>query len=182
VWLQSECGTVVKAQKSLKQFQPDFRFLFPVSPVQVDHAPPGVLTSGGVKRHNAQQNRIETTQQHRSSSSRPTRTNSVDSLITPTPRNTRALPHGEARNTGSTRAQRGRWQSRALRVFKEGQNCWLVSLNITKMDTDFSNETPEEKKLRLGGVLKVVGAVIPAVAPFVPALQPVAAVIGALKK
>jgi hypothetical protein len=50
------------------------------------------------------------------------------------------------------------------------------------MDTDFSNETPEEKKLRLGGLLKVAGAVIPAVAPFVPALQPVAAVIGALKK
>jgi len=47
---------------------------------------------------------------------------------------------------------------------------------------DFSGETPEEKKLRLGGVLNVAGKIIPAIAPFVPALQPVAAVIGALKK
>ena len=47
---------------------------------------------------------------------------------------------------------------------------------------DFSGETPEEKKLRLGGVLNVAGKIIPAIAPFVPALQPVAAVIGARKK
>ena len=47
---------------------------------------------------------------------------------------------------------------------------------------DFSEETPEEKKLRLGGIVKVAGKIIPAIAPFVPALQPVAAVIGALKK
>jgi hypothetical protein len=47
---------------------------------------------------------------------------------------------------------------------------------------DFSGETPEEKKIRLGGVVKVAGKIIPAIAPFVPALQPVAAVIGALKK
>jgi hypothetical protein len=50
------------------------------------------------------------------------------------------------------------------------------------MEMDFSAETPEEKKIRLGGVVNVVGKVIPAIAPFVPALQPVAAVIGALKK
>ena len=47
---------------------------------------------------------------------------------------------------------------------------------------DFSEETPEEKKIRLGGIIKIAGAIIPAIAPFVPALQPVAAVIGALKK
>ena len=47
---------------------------------------------------------------------------------------------------------------------------------------DFSAETPEEKKIRLGGIIKIAGAIIPAIAPFVPALQPVAAVIGALKK
>lgn len=47
---------------------------------------------------------------------------------------------------------------------------------------DFSNETPEEKKLRLGGIVKVAGKIIPVVAPFVPALQPVAAVIGAIKQ
>ena len=41
---------------------------------------------------------------------------------------------------------------------------------------DFAEQTPEEKKgINLG---KVIGVV----APFVPALQPVAAVIGALKK
>jgi hypothetical protein len=67
-------------------------------------------------------------------------------------------------------------------VFKEGQNCYFCSLNITKMDMDFSQETPEEKKIRLGGIVKAVGNVIPAIAPFVPALQPVAAVIGAIKK
>ena len=44
---------------------------------------------------------------------------------------------------------------------------------------DFAEQTPEEKKgINLGKVGKVIGAV----APFVPALQPVAAVIGALKK
>jgi hypothetical protein len=47
---------------------------------------------------------------------------------------------------------------------------------------DFSEETPEEKKIRLGGIVQVAGKIIPAIAPFVPALQPVAAVIGALKK
>jgi hypothetical protein len=47
---------------------------------------------------------------------------------------------------------------------------------------DFSEETPEEKKIRLGGIIQVAGKIIPAIAPFVPALQPVAAVIGALKK
>jgi hypothetical protein len=47
---------------------------------------------------------------------------------------------------------------------------------------DFSNETPEEKKLRLGGIVKVAGKIIPAIAPFVPALQPVAAIIGAVKQ
>jgi hypothetical protein len=47
---------------------------------------------------------------------------------------------------------------------------------------DFSGETPEEKKIRLGGVVKVAGKIIPAIAPFVPALQPVSAVIVALKK
>ena len=50
------------------------------------------------------------------------------------------------------------------------------------MDLDFSNETPEEKKLRLGGIIKVAGNIIPLVTPFVPALQPVAAIIGAIKK
>ena len=46
---------------------------------------------------------------------------------------------------------------------------------------DFSAETPEEKKLRLGGVIKIVERVLPALAPFVPALQPVAAVVGAIR-
>ena len=32
---------------------------------------------------------------------------------------------------------------------------------------DFSAETPEEKKIRLGGVVKVVERVLPAIAPFV---------------
>ena len=47
---------------------------------------------------------------------------------------------------------------------------------------DFSAETPEEKKIRLGRIIKIAGAIIPAIAPFVPALQPAAAIIGALKK
>ena len=47
---------------------------------------------------------------------------------------------------------------------------------------DFSEETPEEKKIRLGGIINVAGKIIPAIAPFVPILQPVSAVIGALKK
>jgi hypothetical protein len=46
---------------------------------------------------------------------------------------------------------------------------------------DFSEEIPEEKKIRLGGIVKVVERVLPAVAPFVPALQPVAAVVGAIR-
>jgi len=46
---------------------------------------------------------------------------------------------------------------------------------------DFSAETPEEKKLRLGGIVKIAERVLPAVAPFVPALQPVAAVVGAIR-
>ena len=49
------------------------------------------------------------------------------------------------------------------------------------MEMDFSGETPEEKKLRLGGVIKIVERVLPALAPFVPALQPVAAVVGAIR-
>jgi hypothetical protein len=53
---------------------------------------------------------------------------------------------------------------------------------LKSQEMDFSGETPEEKKIRLGGVVNVAGKVIPALAPFVPALQPVAAVIGALKK
>lgn len=47
---------------------------------------------------------------------------------------------------------------------------------------DFSDETPEEKKIRLGGIIKVAGKIIPVIAPFVPALQPVAAIIGAIKQ
>jgi hypothetical protein len=46
---------------------------------------------------------------------------------------------------------------------------------------DFSAETPEEKKIRLGGIVNIVERVLPAVAPFVPALQPVAAVVGAIR-
>ena len=46
---------------------------------------------------------------------------------------------------------------------------------------DFSAETPEEKKIRLGGIVKIVERVLPAVAPFVPALQPIAAVVGAIR-
>jgi hypothetical protein len=46
---------------------------------------------------------------------------------------------------------------------------------------DFSAETPEEKKLRLGGIVQVVERVLPAIAPFVPALQPIAAVVGAIR-
>ena len=53
---------------------------------------------------------------------------------------------------------------------------------MNRSKTDFSEETPEEKKLNLGKIVQVAGKVIPAIAPFVPALQPVAAVIGALKK
>jgi hypothetical protein len=47
---------------------------------------------------------------------------------------------------------------------------------------DFSEETPEEKKIRLGGIIKVAERVLPAIAPFVPALQPVAAVVGAIRR
>lgn len=47
---------------------------------------------------------------------------------------------------------------------------------------DFSEETPEEKKIRLGGIVKIVERVLPAVAPFVPALQPIAAVVGAIRR
>ena len=47
---------------------------------------------------------------------------------------------------------------------------------------DFSEETPEEKKIRLGGIVKVVERVLPAIAPFVPALQPIAAVVGAIRR
>ena len=46
---------------------------------------------------------------------------------------------------------------------------------------DFSEETPEEKKIRLGGIIKVAERVLPAIAPFVPALQPVAAVVDAIR-
>jgi len=46
---------------------------------------------------------------------------------------------------------------------------------------DFSAETPEEKKIRLGGIVKIVERVLPIVAPFVPVLQPVAAVVGAIR-
>jgi hypothetical protein len=45
---------------------------------------------------------------------------------------------------------------------------------------DFSEETFEEKKVCLGKIIDTAIKVIPAVAPFVPALQPVAAIIGAL--
>ena len=58
----------------------------------------------------------------------------------------------------------------------------IIADNQFELTMDFSEETPEEKKIRLGGILKVAGAIIPALAPFVPALAPVAAVIGALKK
>ena len=58
----------------------------------------------------------------------------------------------------------------------------IIADNQFELTMDFSEETPEEKKIRLGGILKIAGAIIPAIAPFVPALQPVAAVIGALKK
>ena len=52
----------------------------------------------------------------------------------------------------------------------------LPTGNLNRSKMDFAEQTPEEKKgINLG---KVIGAV----APFVPALQPVAAVIGALKK
>ena len=47
---------------------------------------------------------------------------------------------------------------------------------------DFSEETPEEKKIRLGGIIKVAERVLPAIAPFVPALQPIAAVVGAIRR
>jgi hypothetical protein len=50
---------------------------------------------------------------------------------------------------------------------------------------DFSEETPEDKfKLGhfLGSVVKGVVKVVPAIAPFVPALQPAATIIGAIKK
>ncbi len=56
---------------------------------------------------------------------------------------------------------------------------FTANLNNSKMD--FAEQTPEEK-LKLGQVLSGAAKIIPAVAPFVPALQPVAAVIGALKK
>ena len=45
---------------------------------------------------------------------------------------------------------------------------------------DFAEQTPEEK-LKLGNAVTFKPC-ITIVAPFVPALQPVAAVIGALKK
>jgi hypothetical protein len=41
---------------------------------------------------------------------------------------------------------------------------------------DFPEENPEEKKLCLGKIIDTAGKVIPAIALFVPALQPVAAI------
>jgi hypothetical protein len=46
---------------------------------------------------------------------------------------------------------------------------------------DFTEET-EEKKINIGKVLGTVANVVTHVAPFVPALQPVAGVIAAVKK
>jgi hypothetical protein len=99
--------------------------------------------------------------------------------------------HGERRNTRNT-AQGGRGGSAAAanathvkhlrvaqRAFKACNNLLKANLNRSKMD--FSEQTPEEK-LKLSQVLSGAGKVITAAAPFVPALQPVAAVIGALKK
>ena len=56
----------------------------------------------------------------------------------------------------------------------------IIADNQFELTMDFSEETPEEKKIRLGGVVKVIERVLPAIAPFVPALQPVAAVVGAV--
>jgi hypothetical protein len=53
---------------------------------------------------------------------------------------------------------------------------------LNRSKTDFSEETPEEKKLNVGKNVQVAGKMIPTVVPYVPALQPVTAVIGALKK
>ena len=51
----------------------------------------------------------------------------------------------------------------------------------TKMD--FSNEqSPEEKKINVGKIIQTAGKVIHAAAPFVPVLQPIDAVITAVKK
>jgi hypothetical protein len=84
--------------------------------------------------------------------------------------------------TGQRAASRP-WAQPSGRVLKAATSTQKTNFELLRMDSmDFSQETPEEKKIRLGGLLKVVGAVIPAIAPFVPALQPVAAVIGALKK
>jgi hypothetical protein len=63
-------------------------------------------------------------------------------------------------------------------VIESGTITSEVQFELLTMD--FSEETPEEKKIRLGGVVKVIERVLPAIAPFVPALQPVAAVVGAV--
>jgi hypothetical protein len=56
----------------------------------------------------------------------------------------------------------------------------VAILNRSKMD--FSEETPEEKKLRLGGILNVAGKITGALAPVVPGLAPVAQVIGGVQQ
>jgi hypothetical protein len=86
---------------------------------------------------------------------------------------TAVTPTGAARSVTSVGAS-------VRAVIESGNITSEVQFELLTMD--FSEETPEEKKIRLGGLIKIVGAVIPAIAPFVPALQPVAAVIGALKK
>ncbi len=50
------------------------------------------------------------------------------------------------------------------------------------MEMDFSNETPEEKKLRLSGLLNGVGKAVTALAPVFPALAPAAQVIGGVQQ
>jgi hypothetical protein len=46
---------------------------------------------------------------------------------------------------------------------------------------DFTEET-EEKKINIGKVINTATKIVTNVAPFVPALQPAAAVIAAVKK
>ena len=51
-----------------------------------------------------------------------------------------------------------------------------------RLKMDFAEETPEEKKIRLGKVLQVAGQVTGALAPVIPALAPVAGVIGGVQQ
>jgi hypothetical protein len=115
-----------------------------------------------VKRHNAQQNRNyhATTPRSKRCATQTAR------------RATHATPHRAARSLGGAAEPSGH--------SKRTKTADGIVLNRSKMD--FSEETPEEKKLRPGGILSLAGKITGALAPVVPALAPVAGVIGGVQQ